>query len=108
MDTRTGAGASAPGAGVRLAWHDDDVGRLQDEGLRLHIEEQRLRAERAVGVVDWEAHRRFAAALRAHQERLRRFRAGRQAAAPWRGPLGHSGAVVRPTGSVAHPGRPPA
>ena len=76
MDTRTGAGASAPGAGVLLAWRDD-VGRLQAEGQRLHAEEQRLRAERAAGVVDWEAHRRFAAALRAHQEQLRRFRAGR-------------------------------
>jgi hypothetical protein len=72
MDTRTGAGAS-----VLLVGHDDDVGQLQAEGQRLHAEEQRLRAARAAGVVDWEAHRRFAAALRAHQERLRRFRAAR-------------------------------
>jgi hypothetical protein len=77
MDTRTGAGASAPGAGVLLAWRDDDVGRLQAEAQRLYDEEQRLRAERAAGVIDWEAHLRFAAALRAHQEQLRRFRAGR-------------------------------
>ena len=77
MDTRTGAGASAPDAGGRRAWRDEDVGQLQAEGLRLHAEEQRLRVERAAGVVDWAAHRRFAAALRAHQEQLRRFRAGR-------------------------------
>ncbi len=77
MDMRTGAGTSAPGAGVLLAWRDDDVGRLQAEAQRLYDEEQRLRAERAAGVIDWEAHLRFAAALRAHQEQLRRFRAGR-------------------------------
>jgi hypothetical protein len=72
MDTRTGAGAS-----VLLAGRDDDVGRLQAEAQWLYDEEQRLRAERAAGVIDWEAHLRFAAALRAHQEQLRRFRAGR-------------------------------
>ena len=77
MDTRTGAAASAPGAGGRRAWRDEDVSRLQADAQRLYAEEQRLRAERAAGVVDWAAHRRFAAALRAHQEQLRRFRAGR-------------------------------
>jgi hypothetical protein len=77
MDMRTGAGTSAPGAGVLLAERDDDVGRLQTEAQRLYDEEQQLRVERAAGVVDWEAHLRFAAALRAHQEQLRRFRAGR-------------------------------
>ena len=77
MDTRTGAGASAPGAGGLLAGRDDDVDRLQAEAQRLSDEEQRLRAERTAGVVDWEAHLQFAAALRTHQEQLRRFRAGR-------------------------------
>ena len=78
MDTKPGAGASAADVGVRLAWCDDDVGQLQAEGQRPHAEEQRLRAERAAGVLEWEAHLRFAAALRAHQEQLRRFRAGRR------------------------------
>jgi hypothetical protein len=44
------------------------VRHLEAEGLRMHAEEQRLWAERAAGLIDWDAHLRFAAELRAHRE----------------------------------------
>jgi hypothetical protein len=74
---RPGVGASAPAGGPAPDADRADVAGLQAEGQRLHDEEQRLLAERARGVVDGAAHQRFAAALRAHRERLRRFRGGR-------------------------------
>jgi hypothetical protein len=77
MDEPTRADASAPGARVRLEGGEREVAGLQAEGRRLYDEEQRLRAERAAGRLDWAAHLRFAADLRAHREQLGRFRAGR-------------------------------
>ncbi|HVG98687.1 MAG TPA: hypothetical protein VNK05_17400 [Chloroflexota bacterium] len=72
---RAASTASPAGLDVDLGG-EVDVDGLQAEGQRLHGEEQRLRAERAGGVFDLDAYRRFAADLRRHQAAVRRFRTG--------------------------------
>ena len=72
---RVASAASPVGLDLDLVG-EVDVHGLQAEGQRLHVEEQRLRAERAGGVFDLDAYRRFAAELRRHQAAVRRFRTG--------------------------------
>jgi hypothetical protein len=71
MDQRGTLEAATPGG------RDGDVERLQAEGQRLYAEEERLRTERARGVVDGAAQARWFAQMAAHREALRRFRTGR-------------------------------
>jgi hypothetical protein len=80
----------APGGAGGARWdpqadaRERALERLAAAGARLQAEHHRLRAERALDVIDLGAHERLAQADRAHQVALRRFRTapGRVAAAP--------------------------
>ncbi len=74
-----GSGAPSPrhdgGWDARAAARTQRGDRLAATGARLSVEDDRLRAERAYGVIDLVAQERLAGRASAHRVALRRFRA---------------------------------